>query len=104
MAMDAGWDEEILRVEIEALQGADFDVSLTGFDDKEISDLFADDSDSEAEDDDFDLTAALEKASFVEHGDVWTVGRHRLMCGDATSSDDVARLMDGRKARAFRRM
>lgn len=98
MAMDAGWDEELLRVEIDALQGADFDVSLTGFDDKEISDLFADGSDSEAEDDDFDLTAALEKASFVERGDVWTVGRHRLMCGDATSSDDVARLMDGKKA------
>lgn len=98
MAMDAGWDEELLRVEIDALQGADFDVSLTGFDDKEISDLFADGSDSEAEDDDFDLTAALEKASFVERGDVWTVGRHRLMCGDATSSDDVARIMDGKKA------
>ena len=98
MAMDAGWDEELLRVEIEALQGADFDVSLTGFDDKEISDLFADGSDSEAEDDDFDLTTALEKASFVERGDVWTVGRHRLMCGDATSSDDVAKLMDGKKA------
>lgn len=98
MATDAGWDEELLRVEIDALQGADFDVSLTGFDDKEISDLFADGSDSEAEDDDFDLTAALEKASFVERGDVWTVGRHRLMCGDATSSDDVARLMDGKKA------
>ena len=98
MAMDAGWDEELLRVEIEALQGADFDVSLTGFDDKEISDLFADGSDSESEDDDFDLTAALEKASFVERGDVWTVGRHRLMCGDATSSDDVAKLMNGQKA------
>ena len=98
MAMDAGWDEELLRVEIEALQGADFDVSLTGFDDKEISDLFADGSDSEAEDDDFDLTTALEKASFVVRGDVWNVGRHRLMCGDATSSDDVAKLMDGKKA------
>ena len=98
MAMDAGWDEELLRVEIEALQGADFDVSLTGFDDKELSDLFKEDSGSEADDDDFDLTTALEKASFVVRGDVWNVGRHRLMCGDATSSDDVAKLMDGRKA------
>ena len=98
MAMDAGWDEELLRVEIEALQGADFDVSLTGFDDKELSDLFKDASDSEAQDDDFDLTAALEKASFVERGDIWTVGRHRLMCGDATSSDDVSKLMDGKRA------
>ena len=98
MAMDAGWDEELLRVEIEALQGEAFDVSLTGFDEKELADLFKDGSDSDAEDDDYDLSAALEKAAFVKRGDIWTVGRHRLMCGDATSAEDVAALMDGRKA------
>lgn len=98
MAMDAGWDEELLRIEIEALQGMDFNVSLTGFDDKELSDLFGDDNDTDAKDDDYDLTAALEKAAFVERGDIWTVGRHRVMCGDATSADDVAALMDGKKA------
>ena len=97
MAMDAGWDEELLRVEIEALQGADFDVGLTGFDDKEIADLFKTDS-GKVEDDDFDLTAALEKASFVEEGDVWVVGKHRLICGDATNPDHVAKLMDGKRA------
>ena len=98
MAMDAGWDEELLRIEIESLQGADFDVSLTGFGEDEIADLFAGEDDKAAKDDDFDLSAALEKASFVERGDIWTVGRHRLMCGDATSAEDVALLMDGRKA------
>ena len=98
MAMDAGWDEELLRVEIEALQGEAFDVSLTGFDEKELADLFKDGSDSDAEDDDYDLSAALEKAAFVKRGDIWTVGRHQLMCGDATSAEDVATLMDGRKA------
>lgn len=98
MAMDAGWDEELLRVEIEALQGEAFDVSLTGFDEMELADLFKDGSDSGAEDDDYDLSAALEKAAFVERGDIWTVGRHRLMCGDATSAEDVAALMDDRKA------
>ena len=98
MAMDAGWDEELLRVEIEALQGEAFDVSLTGFDEKELADLFKDGSDSDAEEDDYDLSAALEKAAFVKRGDIWTVGRHRLMCGDATSAEDVAALMDGRKA------
>ena len=97
MAMDAGWDEELLRVEIEALQGADFDVSLTGFDEKELADLFATDSDG-AKDDDYDLTAALEKAAFVERRDIWTVGRHRLLCGDATSAEDVQRLMGGKRA------
>ena len=97
MAMDAGWDEEMLRVEIEALQAADFDPLLTGFDEKELADLFKSEEDK-VKDDDFDLSAALEKAAFVERGDVWIVGRHRLMCGDATSAEDVARLMDGKKA------
>ena len=97
-AQDAGWDEELLRIEIEALQGMDFDVGLTGFNDDEIADFFAGDDKSEAEDDDFDLSTALEKASFVQRGDIWTVGRHRLMCGDATSAEDVAALMDGKKA------
>lgn len=97
-AQDAGWDEELLRLEIEALEGMDFDVSLTGFNEDEIADLFADSESTGAEDDDFDLSDALEKATFVERGDVWQVGRHRLMCGDATSPEDVATLMDGKKA------
>ena len=96
MAMDAGWDEEMLRVELEALQDMAFDLSMTGFDDKELADLFK--TEEEVEDDDFDLDAALEKAAFVKRGDIWTVGRHRLMCGDATSAEDVAKLMDGKKA------
>lgn len=98
MAMDAGWDEELLRVEIEALQGENFDVSLTGFSDDDLADLFAGDSKSDAKDDDFDLNDALEKAAFVEKGDIWSVGRHRMMCGDATKAEDVAALMDGKKA------
>ena len=96
MAMDAGWDEEMLRVELEALQDMAFDLSMTGFDEKELADLFK--TDEHVEDDDFDLDAALEKAAFVKKGDIWTVGRHRLMCGDATSAEDVAKLMDGKKA------
>lgn len=98
MTLDAGWDEELLRIEIESLQGADFDVSLTGFDESELADLFSDSDGKDVKDDDFDLSAALEKAAFVERGDIWTVGRHRLMCGDATSAEDVAALMDGKKA------
>ena len=97
MAMDAGWDDEMLRVEIEALQAADFDPLLTGFDEKELADLF-NEKDDLVKDDDFDLSTALEKATFVERGDVWTVGRHRLMCGDATNADDVTRLMNNKKA------
>ena len=96
-AQDAGWDEELLRLEIESLEGMDFDVSLTGFNEDEIADLFADSEGTGAEDDDFDLSDALEQAAFVERGDVWVVGRHRLMCGDATSPEDVATLMDGKE-------
>ena len=96
-AQDAGWDEEMLKVEIEALQGMDFDVSLTGFDDTEIADLFAKDED-DIQEDDFDEDAALEAEAFVEHGDIWLLGNHRLMCGDSTRSEDVSLLMDGKKA------
>lgn len=97
MALDAGWDEELLKLEIEALQGEDFDVGLTGFDEKDLADLFKTDEE-DVKDDDYDLTAALEKAAFVEKGDVWVIGRHRLVCGDATNEEDVAKLMDGKKA------
>lgn len=96
MALDAGWDEELLRVEIEALQAEAFDVSLTGFDEKEITDLFKD-TQEEVKDDDYDLTAALEKAAFVKKGDLWVVGRHRLLCGDATKAEDVDKLCDGKR-------
>lgn len=98
MAMDAGWDEELLRIEIESLKDMDFNVGLTGFSEDELAELYGEDKQSEVEDDDYDLSDALEKAAFVKRGDIWTVGRHRLMCGDATSAEDVARLMDGKKA------
>lgn len=96
MAMDAGWDEELLRVEIEALQAEAFDLSLTGFDDTEIADLFGDDSD--VQEDDFDVDEELEKPTFSKAGDVWTLGRHRLVCGDSTKSETFETLMQGRKA------
>lgn len=98
MAMDAGWDEELLRIEIESLKDMDFNVGLTGFSEDELAELYGEDKQSEVEDDDYDLSDALEKAAFVQRGDIWTVGRHRLMCGDATSSEDVAALMNGKKA------
>lgn len=96
MAMDAGWDEELLRVEIEALQAQAFDLSLTGFDEKELSDLFKDDAD--VQEDDFDVDAELEKPTFSKSGDVWTLGRHRLVCGDSTKAETFDTLMQGRKA------
>lgn len=97
MALDAGWDDALLAVEMEELQNLGFDLDLTGFDEKEIADLF-DTNGDDVKDDDFDLTAALEKAAFVQRGDIWTVSRHRLMCGDATNPDDVSALVGDTKA------
>ena len=96
-ALDAGWDEDMLRVEMEALQDMDFDISLTGFDEAEIADLFAAD-DNEAQEDDFDEDAALQAEPFVKTGDLWLLGKHRLLCADSTKPEDVKRLMDGKKA------
>ena len=96
MAMDAGWDEELLRVEIESLQGMDFDPLLTGFDEKELAALF--DDGAEAKDDDFDVDKELEKPAFSKTGDVWTLGRHRLVCGDSTKTEAYEILMQGKKA------
>lgn len=98
MAMDAGWDEELLRVEIEALQAEAFDVSLTGFDPNEIDDLFKENLKDGLHDDDFDIEAELKKPTFTKAGDVWTLGRHRLVCGDSTKKETYSILMDGKKA------
>ena len=97
LALNAGWDEELLALEFGELKDLGFDLELTGFGLDEIEKLFAADS-KEVQDDDFDLTAALEQAAFVLPDDVWTLGRHRLICGDATDADTVKKLMDGRKA------
>ena len=98
LALNAGWDEEMLSVELSDLQDQSFDLSLLGFDASELDKLLGTGNEKDIADDDFDLTSALEKASFVEPGDIWTVGRHRVMCGDATSPEDVEKLMDGKKA------
>ena len=97
LSLNAGWDNEMLAIELSELQNENFDLGLTGFDVSELEDLIGKDS-SDVEDDDYDLDAALEKAAFVQRGDVWNVGRHKLMCGDATSSEDVNTLMEDKKA------
>ncbi len=95
MAMDAGWDEELLRVEIEALQAESFDVGLTGFDESEIADLF--ETDSEVKDDDFDVDGELEKPPITRDGDIWVLGKHRVICGDSTKAGTYERLLGGAK-------
>lgn len=96
LALDAGWDDEMLRVEFDELKGLDFDLSLTGFNADEIDALFPVDVTDGLTDEDA-VPEAPEQPITVE-GDVWVLGRHRLMCGDSTSIDAVEKLMDGRKA------
>ncbi len=95
LAMNAGWDEEMLAVEIADLQGADFDMSLLGFTDAELNKLL--DGDSEAQEDDFDVDAELEKPCFSQLDDIWTLGKHRVICGDSTEPDTYKRLLGGTK-------
>ena len=92
------WDKDKLALLITDLQGADFDISLTGFEPAEIEDLFDATNKKDVKEDDFDIDSALEARAFVQPGDVWLLGRHRLLCGDSTKTDDVKVLMDGKQA------
>jgi len=90
------WDKDKLALLIADLQGADFDVSLTGFDPAELDDLL--DIGADAKDDDFDVDAELEKPTFSKAGDIWMLGRHRLICGDSTKGETYEMLMGSTKA------
>ena len=92
------WDTEKLGLLIADLQGADFDVSLTGFDQNEIDDLFKDSVKDGIHDDDFDVEEELKKPAITKTGDIWTLGRHRLICGDSTKAETYELLMAGKKA------
>jgi DNA modification methylase len=92
------WDKDKLALLITDLQGADFDVSLTGFDSAELDALFKDSIKDGIHDDDFDVETELKKPPITKLGDVWTLGRHRLVCGDSTKTDTFDLLMAGAKA------
>jgi len=96
LALNAGWDEEMLSVELSDLKGADFDVSLLGFDDAELSKLLG--SAENVKDDDFDVDAELQKPAVTKLGDLWLLGNHRLVCGDSTKPETFELLMDGKPA------
>ena len=93
LALNAGWDDEMLRVEFGELRDLDFDLTLTGFDDAEIDALFPTEVTQGLTDDDA-VPDAPEVPVTVE-GDVWVLGRHRLMCGDSTSIEHMERLCEG---------
>ena len=92
------WDKDKLALLISDLQGSEFDVSLTGFDPAELDDLFKDKVKDKIHADDFDVDAALKEPVITKLGDVWALGRHRLVCGDSTKADTFDLLMAGAKA------
>jgi DNA modification methylase len=96
LALNAGWDDELLAVELRDLKDSDFDLSLTGFGDDELADLLAEALEEGLTDED-SVPEAPETPVTVP-GDIWVLGDHRLMCGDSTSIDAVDKLMDGQKA------
>ena len=96
MALDAGWDDELLAVEMEELQNLGFDLGLTGFDESEIADLFDINSD-EAKQDDFDVDTELEKPCKSKTGDIWHLGKHTIICGDSTLPETYTALLGDTK-------
>lgn len=94
------WDTQKLADLMDSLKELDYDLGKTGFDPPEIEQLFNQVHDKNVSDDDFDVDKAVEKEAFVQQGDIWKLGKHRLLCGDSTKAEDVQRLMDGQKANA----
>lgn len=92
------WDKDKLALLISDLQGTDFDVSLTGFEPAEIDDLFKDTLKDGVKDDNFNVEEELQKPTFSKAGDLWMLGRHRLVCGDSTKPETFELLMNGIKA------
>jgi DNA modification methylase len=99
LALNAGWDDEMLRVEFAELTEAGFDLDLTGFSLDEIGALQIEEILPGLTDE--DAVPDVPVQAVTVEGDVWLLGRHRLMCGDSTSIDAVERLMDGSKADAL---
>jgi DNA modification methylase len=93
----AEWDEELLGLELLELKGLDFDLDLTGFDSKEL-DAYLAGIDLGAGLTDEDAAPELPEYPVSRLGDLWVLGRHRVLCGDARKSDDIDRLMAGEKA------
>jgi len=92
------WNKELLADLIKDLQASDFDVSFTGFDPPEIEQLFNSVHDKDIQEDEFDVDAELAKPAISKEGDVWLLGRHRLVCGDSTLPETFDLLMDGKRA------
>ena len=92
------WDEQLLADLLTDLKDADYDLDYTGFDAPEVDALFSNIYDKKVKEDDFDVDKELKQPCFSQPGDLWLLGRHRVICGDSTGEEVYTRLMDGEKA------
>ena len=97
IAENAGWDEELLRLELQALEEVDFDLGLIGFSDGELDELFADLETEDTSEEENAVPEAPEEPISKE-GDIWICGNHRVLCGSSTILDNVEKLLDGQLA------
>ena len=100
LAMNAGWDKEILAIELQALVDLEFDTELTGFSLAEV-DLVLDEAgeaDPEGSDAPEDVVPTMSGEAITRRGDLWLLGNHRLLCGDTQQASDLTRLMAGETA------
>lgn len=92
------WDEALLADLLLDLQESDFNLDLTGFEPPEIDDILSNVHDKELSEDEFDVEEELNKPTLSRHGDIWQLGKHRVICGDSTKAETYKQLLDDRKA------
>lgn len=92
------WDEALLADLLLDLQDSDFNLDLTGFEPPEIDDILSNVHDKELSEDEFDVEEELKKPTVSRHGDIWQLGKHRVICGDSTKAETYKQLLDDRKA------
>lgn len=96
IALNAGWDDELLKLELESLKAEDFDLDILGFDPTEIDDLLFVDAEESSEED--EAVPEVPDDPVSKTGDLWVLGNHRVLCGDATVLTDIEKVMDGQLA------
>lgn len=95
LALNAGWDDEMLKLELEALKLDGVDLALLGFDAKELTSIDAEAASNVDAEPQIDRAEELREKWGVERGQLWQLGEHRLLCGDSTKAEDASRVLGG---------